>query len=157
MHQPLLLALLEKVYWLDDALQDRFVSMGVPRATRSEIFIVLNVASGTTSAADIARNLGVSRQAISVKLIELQKRGVVTIEEDPTDRRSKTVRFSETFQANADVCVEFMQEIEAGLESTFGKKAVSNFLDVVYADWSGIREGDATERKPVAARRSTVS
>lgn len=152
MHQPLLLALLEKVYWLDDALQDRFVSLGIPRATRSEIFIVLNVASGTTSAADIARNLGVSRQAISVKLIELQRRGVVTIEEDPRDRRSKTVRFSDVFQANANICVEFMSEIEASLEAAFGKKPVSNFRDVLFADWSEICKGVEPDRQFATAR-----
>lgn len=136
MHPPLLLELFQKVYWLDDALQDRFESRGFPRLTRSDLFTLLNIGTGTTYATDIARNLGISRQAVSNKLIELEKRGMVVIKEDPEDRRSKIVSFTEDFQVNADLCIEFMQEIVASLEKAFGKRTMKNFQQVLSADWA---------------------
>lgn len=139
-YQPLLLALFQKVYWLDDALQDRFESQGFPRISRADVFTLLNIGSGMTYATDIARNLGISRQAVSSKLIELEKRGMVVIKEDPADRRSKIVSFTDSFQVNADMCVEFMADMVTLLEGRFGKRAVQNFYDILSASWEGFAD-----------------
>lgn len=155
MHEPLLLALLQKVYWLDDAIQDRFESQGAPRATRSDIFMLVNIACGTTNASDIARNLGISRQAVSLKLIDMQKRGMIDVKEDPADRRSKIVSFTESFQANADLCVKFMEDIEATLESAFGKKTMENFYEILCTDWSRAFT-QSTSRRKLSAPRSQL-
>lgn len=135
-HQPILLSLFQKVYWLDDALQDRFASLGFARLSRSDIFTILTVSSGTKYATDIARKLGISRQAASLKLIDLEKRGLVVIENDPVDRRLKMVSFSEDFKANAEICYQFMDEIVKGLEEQFGTRAIAQFRRVLESEWS---------------------
>jgi DNA-binding MarR family transcriptional regulator len=135
-HQPILLSLFQKMYWLDDALQDRFASLGFERLSRSDIFTILTVISGTKYATDIARKLGISRQAASLKLIDLEKRGLVVIENDPLDRRLKTISFSDQFKENAEICFQFMDEIVTGLEEQFGRRAVSQFRRVLESEWT---------------------
>src|ERR1044072_6075214 len=144
MHEPLLLALLRKVYWLEDAIQDRLLSLGEPRVTRSEFFLIVNIASGTTHATDIARNLGISWQAVSLKLIELQKRGIINVREDPADRRSKIVSFTEVSQINAELCVQFMTELEGHLADALGTGTMDNFREVLTKDWSVAEKGSGS-------------
>ena len=52
------------LYWVDESLQASLEAAGWARMNRSRSMIMLNVTAGINRPADIARNLGVSRQAI---------------------------------------------------------------------------------------------
>ena len=135
MSGDLLLNLLKAMYWFFDAMQDNMEAQGFKRTTRAATFILLNVAQGEHRATKIARNLGISRQAVSQVLFGLKDRGMVEIREDPDDRRSQIVNFTPEFAEQGAACIEIL----AKLENEIGQRVGSDRLKVVrYAlaeDW----------------------
>ena len=59
----LMRGLLRAYYWMDESLQNGLQQAGYPPRTRTQTMILINIADGITRAAELARVLGVSRQA----------------------------------------------------------------------------------------------
>jgi DNA-binding MarR family transcriptional regulator len=135
MHSNVLINLLKAVYWFDDALQDNMVAQGFPRATRAISFILLNIAHGEHRATNIAKNLGVSRQAVSYMLIELRDRGMLKMRVDPTDKRSQIVDFSPRFIKMGSACAAILSQVELELGSRIGAKTFATMRRALCADW----------------------
>jgi DNA-binding MarR family transcriptional regulator len=135
MHSNVLINLLKAVYWFDDALQDNMVAQGFPRGTRAISFILLNIAHGEHRATNIAKNLGVSRQAVSHMLIELRDRGMLKMRVDPTDKRSQIVDFSPRFIKMGSACAEILSQVELKLSRRIGAKAFATMRRALCADW----------------------
>jgi DNA-binding MarR family transcriptional regulator len=135
MHDNVLLNLLKCVYWFDDALQDNMSSQGFPRASRATSFILLNVAHGEYRAINIAKNLGISRQAVSAMLNELRDRGMLRMRVDPSDRRSQIVDFSPRFTKMGSACAEVLAQVERELARRIGVKSSEAMRRGLCADW----------------------
>ena len=58
--------------------------------------VMTNIVSGIVRPSDIARNLGVSRQAIHSTINQMVKLGMVELAPDPDDRRHMIVSLTET-------------------------------------------------------------
>ena len=145
----LLLALfVRRLVWLRDALQQSLVINGLPPMTRVQLLIIANVSDGERKAINIAKNLGVSRQAISQALAELENSGVILLEGDPKDRRSRIVRLAPSFERNGEVCARLLESIELELKSRIGQRRLTFLRDALEAEW-----GDS----PVIAPRNLVS
>src|SRR3546814_4558823 len=78
--------LMNAVNWFDEAFQNSLEAAGYARTTRVESFVIVNIAAGRQRPADIARNLGVSRQAISQILKAFAQRGWIETLPDPNHR-----------------------------------------------------------------------
>jgi len=87
----LLVELLVRVYWFDDAFQAGLKGNGWTEMTRAQSFVLMNLTVGVKRASQLARNIGVSHQAMSQTLAEMARRGLVTIESDANDRRARLV------------------------------------------------------------------
>ena len=85
--------LLSAVYWFDEALQAGLAASGWSQVTRIQSMALANIASGTHRATQLARNLGVSRQAVSQTLAEMEARGLIRTTLDPEDKRALVVSF----------------------------------------------------------------
>lgn len=132
----LLLALfVRRLVWLQDTLQQSLVINGLPPLTRVQLLIIANVANGERKAINIAKNLGVSRQAISQALAELQNAGVIVLEGDPKDRRSRIVRLAPGFERNGEVCARLLESIEHELGSRIGQRRLTFLRDALEAEW----------------------
>jgi len=135
MHRNLLLDLLSAVYWFDDALQENMEAQGFSRMTRAISFLLLNIVQGEHRAINIARNLGISRQAVSEMLLGLRDRGVLEIREDPTDRRSRIVDFSPEFADQGAACGEILMKLESKLGRRIGFETLKALRVALAADW----------------------
>ena len=60
----LLLSLLQGFYWFDEGLQNYLQARGWPVVSRPQSMVMANIVLGVRRPSDIARRLGVSRQAI---------------------------------------------------------------------------------------------
>ena len=60
----LMRGLLRAYYWMDESLQNGLQQAGYAPRTRTQTMILINISDGITRAAELARVLGVSRQAI---------------------------------------------------------------------------------------------
>src|SRR3546814_13796564 len=57
--------------------------------------VMTNIVSGIVRPSDIARNLGVSRQAIHSTINQMVKLGIVRLDVDPDDRRHMNVSLTD--------------------------------------------------------------
>jgi DNA-binding MarR family transcriptional regulator len=122
MHRNLLFNMLRAVYWYCDALQDNLEAQGYPRTTRAIAFVLLNIAQGEHRAINIAKNLGISRQAVSQMLVELKNRDILIDREDPLNRRSRIVDFSEAFATQGAACAEILTMLDAEISRRVGQE-----------------------------------
>src|SRR3546814_1681243 len=83
----LIIALFQRCCWLDEGLQARLHDHGWPDVNRPQSMVMTNIVSGIVRPSDIARNLGVSRQAIHSTINPMVKLGIVRLDVDPDDRR----------------------------------------------------------------------
>ena len=131
----LIVPLLQGFSWFDDGLQAYLQAKGWPHATRPQSMVMVHVVRGVTKPSDIARNLGVSRQAIHTTIGQMIKMGLLELENDPEDGRSKRVVIAPDGQKMRLVAQEAMRIMSATLEARIGAKAVTALHDAFAADW----------------------
>lgn len=133
----LLKHLLHAVYWFDEGLQDHFEAAGWPRMSRTKSMILINVSDGVTRPIQIAKNMGITRQAVHLALEELRKQGLVQIEPDPDDKRAKLVSFvaERDGESMREEGLRSLHRIESVLEKRIGSKRYAELKEVMSADW----------------------
>ena len=77
--------------WFDASLQRVLESSGEKAFSKAQSAIFINLAEGRNTAVDIARHLGVSKQAVNKTVNELVDRGFLTLVTDTDDKRSKRI------------------------------------------------------------------
>jgi DNA-binding MarR family transcriptional regulator len=131
----LMVPLLQGFYWFDSGLQSFLRERGWPTLTHSQSMVMMNVTTGTTRPVEIARNVGVSRQAVHVTLMQMQKLGMIEFRDDPSDRRSKIVvltEIGEPMRRDAQLAVTIMTQ---RLSERIGKAQVSALVSACGVDW----------------------
>lgn len=127
--------LMNAVNWFDEAFQNSLEAAGYARTTRVESFVIVNIAAGRQRPADIARNLGVSRQAISQILKAFAQRGWIETLPDPNHGKAQIVTFSAAFSERAGLCGHIISGIVRELEQRIGVAAVNALKLSMTADW----------------------
>lgn len=146
----LLWGLLQAFTWMDRCLQENLAARGWQPLSRIESAIMIFVDRGTTSPIDIARALGVSRQAINQATKSMIGRGLVALEIDPADGRRKVLSFPPSGREIGSDAVEIIGRMERELEQRLGKRRVDALRAAVKQGWGDIPEFRSTRR-----RRST--
>lgn len=90
---PMMWQLLRTFIWMDRGLQKNLQRRGWPEVSRTESQVLLLISEGIQRPIDMARALGLTRQAINQTINLLTKKGFVIMAEDPRDRRCKIVEF----------------------------------------------------------------
>src|SRR3546814_20409604 len=85
--------LLHAFYWMDEGLQNHLRAAGMPAVSRTQSLIMTNVADGVTRPAELARRLGISRQAVQQLLADLPPRGLLELVAHPVAARPQTTRY----------------------------------------------------------------
>jgi DNA-binding MarR family transcriptional regulator len=142
--------LLVGLYWFDDALQRSLRYKGLPPASRSQSLILMNLATGEHKPARLARNLGVTRQAISQLLAQMEVLELVIRKPDPTDRRGSLVDFSPNAASLRDEAQKSLLEIEVVLAANIGADRFDALQSVLAMNWG---EPAVTENAPAPAKR----
>jgi DNA-binding MarR family transcriptional regulator len=109
----LLLSLLKGFYWFDEGLQNYLQARGWPVVTRPQSMVMANLVLGVQRPSDIARNMGVSRQAIHATINQMIDLGIVELTDDPTNRRVKIIKpttMGETMRVDAQRSMVIMGE-----------------------------------------------
>lgn len=147
----LIIALFQRFCWLDEGLQSRLHDRGWPDVSRSQSMVMTNIVSGIVRPSDIARNIGVSRQAIHSTINQMVKLGVVQLEPDPDDRRHMIVSLTEVGTRMRKDAQRAMDTLTAQIADVLGQKQFDALLAALDADW-----GDNIERAVPAPRRRSA-
>lgn len=137
----LIIALFQRFCWLDEGLQARLHARGWPDVSRSQSMVMTNIVSGIVRPSDIARNLGVSRQAIHKTITQMAALGIVDMAPDPKDRRHMIVSLTETGARMRRDAQRAMDALTAQLAERLGQDRFDALLETLEADW-----GDNIER-----------
>lgn len=136
----LMMDLLRALYWVDEALQAGLRSRGWENVSRSQSLILINVTLGVQRASALASNLGVTRQAISQMLAEMQKIGLIEMRPDPNDGRAQLVTFSRRSSKLRDDAMRILQNIEKELTSRLGRRRMAGLRDALDGEWGAVPE-----------------
>jgi len=127
--------LLRAYYWFDEALQAGLKQHGWGDVTRSQSLILSNVAFGVRRASQLAKNLGVTRQAISQMLTEMERKELIAMTADPSDGRAQIVNFSTRSRGIRDDAMKILGTIEGRLADQLGKKRFDALTEALARDW----------------------
>ena len=136
----LMWGLLQAFSWMDRCLQENLAARGWQPVSRTESEIMLFVDRGMTSPADIARALGVSRQAINQATKGMIERGLIALTPDPKDGRRKVLTFPPSGAAIGRDAVEIIRGMERELERRLGKRRLEALRDAVGESWGELPE-----------------
>ncbi|WP_428681506.1 MarR family winged helix-turn-helix transcriptional regulator [Sphingopyxis sp.] len=138
----LIIALFQRFCWLDEGLQARLHNRGWPDVSRPQSMVMTNIVTGIVRPSDIARNLGVSRQAIHSTINQMVAVGIVALEPDPDDRRHMVVSLTETGARMRQDAQHAMDALSDQLAERLGQDRFAELIATLEADW-----GDNIERE----------
>lgn len=147
--ESFIVPLLQAFFWFDDGLQSFLQARGWEQVTRPQSMVMANVVIGVHKPSDIARNLGISRQAVHTTINQMIEMGMLELRDDINDRRAKIVAVSEKGREmgrDADLAVAAMT---AELRKRIGGKNVDNLIKAFGAEW-----GQAMTNWPDVQKRS---
>ncbi|MDE2561110.1 MAG: winged helix-turn-helix transcriptional regulator [Sphingomonadales bacterium] len=127
--------LLHGLVWLDEGLQARLRARGLPNVSRAQSMVMIHITSGTRRPSEIARRLGVSRQAIHATIGQMGEMGILQLVPDPADGRNRLVEltpFGEEMRHAAHVA---MQDILSALAERIGNDGITDLLRILRSDW----------------------
>jgi DNA-binding MarR family transcriptional regulator len=143
----LIIALFQRFCWLDEGLQARLHDHGWPDVNRPQSMVMTNIVSGIVRPSDIARNLGISRQAIHSTINQMVGLGIVQLDVDPADRRHMIASLTDLGARMRKDAQRSMDELTAQIAAKLGQDKFDALLAALEADW-----GDNIDH-PVAAPR----
>lgn len=143
----LIIALFQRFCWLDEGLQARLHDHGWPDVNRPQSMVMTNIVSGVVRPSDIARNLGVSRQAIHSTINQMVKLGMVRLDVDPDDRRHMIVSLTDLGTRMRKDAQRSMDALTAQIADRLGQDRLDALLAALEADW-----GDNIVRAPGSSR-----
>lgn len=113
------------------AMFQRVSTMGYEDITLPDSDVLVFVGPQGAQLVEIARQRRVSKQAVHEQVHSLVKRGYLTLETDPNDRRARIVRHSEKGRA----LVEALKTVKSGLHNevaaAFGDKRLAAFREML--------------------------
>ena len=143
----LIIALFQRFCWLDEGLQARLHDHGWPDVNRPQSMIMTNIVSGVVRPSDIARNLGVSRQAVHSTITQMVKLGIVRLDVDPDDRRHMIVSLTDLGARMRKDAQRSMDALTAQIADRLGQDKFDALLAALEADWGdNIARARATSR-----------
>jgi DNA-binding MarR family transcriptional regulator len=150
----LIVPLLQGFEWFDEGLQSSLQARGWPTLTAPESMVMIHVIVNIVRPSDIARSMGLTRQAIHITLNQVIKKGILELQDDPSDRRGKIVTFTNLGKAmrrDAQMIVKYSAE---QLAARIGDEEVRNLANAFAKDWGApvIFPVQAHERDAVRRR-----
>ena len=100
--------------------------------------ILIHISNGVTRAAELARALGVSRQAIQQQINDLEADDLVAQIPDPTDKRANRIVFSERGAALINQAMETLRGAEQTLAMRIGYEKVGQLRNALMSDWGPV-------------------
>lgn len=126
---------LRAFYWLDESLQNVLEQEGWPGASHTQSMVILAIGEGITRPSDLGRHLGISRQAVHQVIAGLIRKGIVTLRDDPDDKRSKIVCFSPKAVKIRQSAIRAVDAIEREVARRIGDESYRALTDALSKNW----------------------
>lgn len=154
--QQLIIALFQRFCWLDEGLQARLHDRGWPDISRPQSMIMTNIVSNITRPSDIARNLGLSRQAIHNTINQMVKMDIVRLTPDPVDRRHMILSLTEAGVRMRHDAQQAMDALTDQIAEKLGTEQLSALMQMLEADWGDNMESHTPTGPSSADQKATA-
>ncbi len=145
LEQPLGQALISANQWMSAGLLHLMKAKGHNDLTGAHLTFFCHLNCGVTHASEVARRMGISRQAVYKVTQELQRMGALELKEDRDDKRQKTICMTERGERVALDARAAMAAAEAHLRSVVGAKRFESMAQILRLDWGPCLGSDAEE------------
>ncbi len=135
LEQPLGQALISANQWMSSSLLHLMSAKGHVKLTGAHLTFYCHLNCGVTHASEVARRMGISRQAVYKITRELQRIGALELQEDPDDKRQKTICMTELGERVALDARAAMAEVEVHLQDIVGPKQFESLVHILRLDW----------------------
>ena len=132
---PLGQALISANQWVSASLLHVMRARNHDDLTSAHLTFFCHLNCGATSASEVARRMGITRQAVYKVTQELQRIGALELIEDPTDKRQKIIHMTKHGERIAMDAVAAMEEVEAHLRNAIGQKRFESLAQIMRLDW----------------------
>ncbi len=132
---PLGQLLLRGYRWCDQGLRRELSERGWPDITPSQSTLMAHVRSEGIRITELARRMGVTRQAAHHLVQELHQNGFVVIHDDPSNLSAKLVVLSPDGEIIVRDALAIYVELERALSGKIGAKAVKDLRASLESDW----------------------
>jgi DNA-binding MarR family transcriptional regulator len=129
------LALLKDFYWIELGIRSYLRTRGNPEFSRADGMVLANITLGFNRPSDIARQLGVSRQAIHRQIQQMKEKGIVTLVDDPSDGRIKLVVVTDLARKMNEDGIVAMTLLWEELGRRLGVDHLEKAAEVLVSDW----------------------
>ncbi|GMR03139.1 MAG: winged helix DNA-binding protein [Acidimicrobiia bacterium] len=153
MDRPLARLLLDRFRWADLALRSRLTALGRPEMTPAQSLVFASIDPEGTRSTELARRIGVTRQAVHQTIGELVDIGLLELIADPSDGRAKLVVVTHEGERTIAAARSAFAEIESGLRARIGVQHITAMRSALEADWGSPELAPPDEKSPRADRK----
>lgn len=108
--------------------------------------VMMNIVGGIVRPSDIARNMGISRQAVHNTINQMVKMDMVKLSPDPDDRRHMLVSLTATGELMRKDAQRSMDDLGEQLLQNLGADRFNLLVDILQGDW-----GEHRPKSPASA------
>lgn len=132
---PLGQTLIQAHQWFSTSLLNLMHAKGHLLLTSAHLTFFNSLNCGMTHASEVARRMGISRQAVYKVTRDLQKHGVLELIDDPNDGRQKVIAMTKLGEQIALDARECLVAVEAQLATRIGNKDLESLRAALAKDW----------------------
>lgn len=147
MEKPLGKLLLNAFHWFDESLRLSLQSQGWGKLTQSQSLVMAQITDTGLRISELARRVGISRQAAQKRIAELEAAGLVSTATDPDNASAKIVILTDQGRKNIDAALHCFAQIESALKERIGHQKVTDLRRILEKDW-GEPEGKIRQIEP---------
>jgi len=126
----------------DEAVRRVSAIEGAPHLRRSHTALLPHIDLEGTRVSDLAARLGVSKQAVSELVDDLEAAGVVKRASDPEDARARRVTFTARGRKGLLSGLAVLKDFERELSEVVGVRSMEQLHDVLLAILAHVGESD---------------
>jgi len=121
--------------WFDDGLRRNLAAQGWPPVSSGQSLIFAYLDPGGTTISELARRIGVSRQAVHQLTTTLATAGLVELRPCPADARAKLVVLTAQGRRSVPAALALFDQLEQLLAARIGKRRAADLRAALEADW----------------------
>jgi DNA-binding MarR family transcriptional regulator len=125
----------EKIWLLDNRLQQKRLASSYKALTDAEARILAVLRGEELTISEIARRLGVSRQAVHKIISNLIKRKLLKLEQIEGSSRDKRIIFTQTGEEMKKEAAKTLQELEKEVEIAIGSRNFQLLKSLLRKEW----------------------
>ncbi len=127
--------LLDRFRWFDQGLLSSLNDGLGLELTSAQSLLFADLPLEGARQADLARRLGVSRQAVNELVRGLEQQGLVEVVPDLQDGRSRLVRPTSEGRKSIRLALQTFEGLESELRSRIGDRSVDQLRRALSAEW----------------------